>query len=295
MGAGENVGLKDVKYKREQTILKVYGYGEHKKIKVLKLRYLRTAGISDENEFKPAKCTINDEKLAENIARAKSKIFELAFCNPWQYFFTATLSPEKYNRMDLSKFHKDITQFLRDTGKKYGTKIAFLLIPELHEDGKSWHMHGFLHGVPEKELQQFVIGNKMGKVLAEKVKNGEKVYNWLSYQKKFGYCSLEPVRNHEAVSKYVTKYINKNLAKSVKELNAHLYYHSRGLNTAETIKKGTMLADIVPDYENEYCSIKWFDYDEQLLKQLKENLISIDYYKTRKPLRSMKTVDVTEM
>ena len=45
------------------------------------------------------------------------------------------------------------------------------------------------------------------------------------------------------------KYINKNLASSVKDLNAHLYYHSRGLNKAELIKKGVMAAPITPTYK----------------------------------------------
>ena len=39
--------LKDVKYKRDQTILKVYGYGENKKIKVIRMNLLRTAGVED--------------------------------------------------------------------------------------------------------------------------------------------------------------------------------------------------------------------------------------------------------
>lgn len=279
--------LKDVKYKYNQTILKVYGYGDNKKIKVIRMNCLRTAGIEDDKEYRAPKGSVNDFKLDENIQRAKNAIFEYAFCNPWDWFFTGTLDPNKYDRTDLERFHKDLTQWFRNYGKKHNVKIKFLIVPELHTDGISWHIHGFLRGLPKEHLKQFVVGDVMGKALAEKVKKGDEVYNWLPYAKKFGFCDLEPIRNAEAVSKYIMKYINKNLAKSVKELNAHLYYHSRGLNTAKTIKKGTMLADIVPDYENEYCSITWFDYDEQLLKQLKENLISIDYYKTRKPVKSI--------
>ena len=108
----------------------------------------------------------------------------------------------------------------------------------------------------------------MGKGLAEKVKNGDKVYNWLAYAKKFGFCDLERIHNPEAVSKYITKYITQDLAKSVTEINAHQYYHSRGLKTAEVIKKGTMSANIVPDFENEYCRILTCAYDEDLLNLL---------------------------
>ena len=134
-------------------------------------------------------------------------------------------------------------------------------------------MHGLLHGLPVEHLKRFQIGDVMGKKLAEKVKNGDEVYNWIPYFEKFGFCDLEPIRSPEAVSKYITKYINKNLANSVTALNAHLYYVSRGLNTAETIKKGTMLADIVPDFENDYCKVTWLEYSDKLLQTLSDSFL----------------------
>ena len=266
--------LMDEKYKFNQTIVKVLGEGSNKKIKVITMYTLRTKGVEDDyDKIRISEFNTYDSKMRESISRAKNKIFELAFCNSWEYFFTATLDPTKYDRTDLEKFHKDLTQFFRDYKKKYKVKIDFLLIPELHNDGKSWHMHGFLKGIPIEHLKQFKIGDTMGKALAEKVKNGDTVYNWKAYSKKFGFCDLEPIRNHEAVSKYITKYINKSLETSVKDLNAHLYYHSRGLKSAETMKKGTMYNDIVPDFKNDYCSISWLDYSEETLQNL---LNSID-------------------
>ncbi|MGN0542413.1 MAG: hypothetical protein ACI4JG_03095 [Acutalibacteraceae bacterium] len=265
--------LKEVKFKHNQTILKVFGYGDNKKIKVITMNTLRNAGVEDDGTPNYVRCTVNDEKLSESITRAKSKIFEYAFCNPWDFFITATLNPSKYDRTDLEKYHKDLTQFFRDYGKKHAIKIDFLLIPELHKDGKSWHMHGFLKGIPLEHLHQFQIGDIMGKTLAEKVMNGDAVYNWEAYQKKFGFCDLEPICNPEAVSKYITKYINKDLATSVTELNAHLYYHSRGLKTAVTLKKGTMICDIVPSFVGNYCTVSWLDYDEKTLKYLNDNII----------------------
>ena len=277
----KKMALNDVKFKYDQTVLKVYGYGDNKKIKVVRMNCLRTAGIECDDDVRSEKGSVNDAKLEENIQRAKGVIFEYAFCNPWDWFFTATLDPNKYDRTDLEKFHKDLTQWFRDYGKKYDCKIKFLLIPELHSDGKSWHMHGFLYGLPLNHLKQFCLGDVMGKALSEKVKNGDTVYNWIPYQKKFGFCDLEPIRNPEAVSKYITKYINKNLASSVTELNAHLYYHSRGLDRAEVIKKGTMCANIVPSFENEYCSIAWLDFSDSILRELVDSFLDIDYCNTR--------------
>lgn len=273
--------LRDLKYKHDQTILKVYGYGDNKKIKVIHMNWLRTAGVEDDEEYRAPKGSVHDSKLEKNIQRAKNNIFEYAFCNPWDWFFTGTLDPQKYDRTNLDKFHKDLTQWLRDYSKQYNVKIKFLLVPEQHSDGISWHIHGFLRGLPKEHLKQFVVGDVMGKALAEKVKKGDLVYNWLPYAKKFGFCDLEPIRNAEAVSKYMTKYINKNLASSVKDLNAHLYYHSRGLNRAETIKIGVMASPITPTYENEYCSVAWLDYSEELLQELSSSFLDIDYCKTR--------------
>lgn len=273
--------LKDVKYKRDQTILKVYGYGDNKKIKVVRLNWLRTAGIEDDDECRIPKCSVNDSKLDDNIRRAKNAIFEYAFCNPWDWFFTGTIDPQKYDRTNLDKFHKDLTKWFSNYGRIYNVSIKFLLVPEKHSDGISWHIHGFLRGLPKEHLKQFVVGDVMGKGLAEKVKKGDVVYNWLPYAKKFGFCDLEPIRNAEAVSKYMTKYINKNLASSVKDLNAHLYYHSRGLNKAEVIKKGVMALPITPTYENEYCSVAWLDYSQELLQELSSSFFGVDYCKTR--------------
>lgn len=264
---------KFTKYSYNQTILKVFGCGEHKKIKVITMSCLRNKGVEDDTEVFTARGSVNDEKTDESISRTRSAIFELAFCNPWDWFFTATLDPKKYDRTDLKKFHKDLTQWLRDYNKKYKLHIKFLLIPELHSDGKSWHMHGFLYGLPVEHLHQFKVGDKMGFKLAQKVANGDLVYNWCSYMDKFGFCDLEPIRNSEAVSKYVTKYISKNLRNSVKDLNAHMYYCSRGLNRAETIKVGIMSAPITPTFTGDYCSVAWFDFDEDLLKSLADSII----------------------
>lgn len=259
--------LKEQKYKYNQTILKRFTNGENTKYKLITCKCLRNSGVEDETD-KGKRCTVNDEKTDESISRTRSRIFELAYCNSWQWFFTATLDPTKYVRTDLTKFHKALTQWLRNYNKKYSFNIKFILIPELHSDGVSWHIHGLLSGLPVEQLKQFVIGDKMSSKLADKVRNGEILYNWLPYAEKFGFCDLEPIRSHEAVSKYITKYISKSLENSVKDLNAHMYYCSRGLNRAEIIKKGTMSANIVPDFESDYCRISWLENNPLIIDEV---------------------------
>ena len=276
-GGTKDLNLQKIRsraYDYNKTIVKVYGFGDNKKIKVTLMNCVKNKDIEIDKNLSSERGKVNSSKLDENLSRTKNKIFELAYCNKWDYFFTGTLNPNKHDRTDLELFHKQLTQFIRDTNKKYNCKIKFLFVPELHSDRKSWHIHGFLQGVPDNLLSQFRIGDKMGKVIAEKVLNGEIVYNWLDYSKKFGFCDLEPIKNHEAVSKYITKYINKELATSVTELNAHQYYHSRGLQMAAKIKEGSMIWDnTTPSFQNDYCKIAWIDYSENALNEILHSFI----------------------
>ncbi|NMB07290.1 MAG: replication endonuclease, partial [Tissierellia bacterium] len=199
---------------------------------------------------------VNDEKLDNNLSRAKSKVFEYAACNNFDYFITLTLDPIRYNRYDLSKFIKDLGQYIRDLRKKTGADIQYLLIPEPHKDG-AWHMHGLVKGFPDQELELFTLQDKLPYRVLELIKNGRQIYNWTSYAEKFGWCTVERVKSRNAVSKYITKYISKALTVDFKrEKEKKLYYVTRGLKTAEKVKEGHLSSDqldkITFNYENDY-------------------------------------------
>lgn len=188
------------------------------------------------------------------------RVFEYAMCNSFEYFVTLTLDGSKYDRYNLNKYIKDLGQFIRDYRKKYCVNIQYLLIPEQHKDG-AWHMHGLMKGIPSEHL---VVNN-----------NGYK--EWEAYSKKFGYMSIDNIRNNEAVSKYITKYISKSIdgGKGVTEKNKKVYYASRGLETAKIIKKGVLSAmevvSIPWQYENDYVKTVLLTYEEieKILKILK--------------------------
>ena len=204
-------------------------------IKLTLCKSIRKKGIEKEPIKKGS---VNEKKLDCNISRARSKIFEYALCNEWDWFSTFTLDPKKYDRYDLKKFRTDISQFIRNYNRKNNTEVKYLLIPETHKDG-AWHMHGFLIGLPVEQLRLFTLKEKIPKYIRTKLQAGQAVYDWVSYRDKFGFIDLEPIQNHEACAKYVTKYVSKSLAVDIAEVGAHLYYCSKGLRTASEIKKRT--------------------------------------------------------
>lgn len=195
---------------------------------------------------------VNEDKLINNISRSRNKIYEYALCNDWDYFATLTLDPKRYDRYNLDKYIKDLGQFVRDERKRTGNNIQYLLIPEPHKDG-AWHMHGYFKGLPK----------------ASTIKNKNGYLHWQAYSDKFGYCSLDIIKNKEACDKYITKYISKELVRSSQgRKNKKLYYASRGLNTAVRIAVGALdMENLSPDYENDYVAVQWFD-DLETAKQL---------------------------
>lgn len=239
-------------------------YGNRFKIQVLKC--VRKKGVSSARYS--AKGTVNDKKLDCNIRRTKNRIKELVLCNDWEYFITLTLDPKKYDRYDLAKFNKDLTQYIRDLRKKYSANIKYMLIPEQHHDG-AWHMHGFLMGLPKEELEPFSREQFLPYYILNKLDAGEEIYNWVGYQNKFGNCDIEPIRDKERASSYVTKYVTKDLENSIEELNAKMYYCSRGLKRAEEIKRGSTTELYKPTYIKQDDNGE-FLYSEQWLAPMSE-------------------------
>ena len=224
------------------------------KLSCMRYRFIKN---SEPKFYTPKGNAGNDEKLENNISRTKSRIIELGKCNDWDLFVTLTLNPNKYDRKNLGKFISDLSQLIRDERKK-GYDIKYLLIPERHKDG-CWHMHGFIHGLPIEKLHEFTLSERLPKKIIDKLKNGKRVFTWEKYADKFGYADIELIQSKDAASAYISKYITKDLISSVKELNAHAFYASKGLKSSEIIHQGAVLKIIEnPTYENDYVSVKWF-------------------------------------
>lgn len=210
----------------------------------------------DETERGRTNRTKNGDKLEESISRTRTRIFELAICNDWEWFVTMTLNPEYHNRKDLGTYKKKLSTWLKNYNRIHETDIKYLLIPEQHSDRQSWHMHGLLLGLPEEHLQEFTEHETLPIKMIIEIARGNKLYNWPAYAKKFGYVSLSRIRSIENTAKYCAKYITKDLAKTKIEKNKHFYYCSKNLKRAETLYEGPLTKELDEDYSNDYVMIK---------------------------------------
>lgn len=251
------------KYISDFGILRDY---DGKCFKLTRISRYRKRGIEENRVFVSKGNGGNTEKLENSLSRTKSIIKELCLCNPWEWFVTLTLDPVKYNRFDLPKFIKDLSQMLRDYRKRSGNPLKYLLIPERHKDG-CWHLHGLFLGLPVSELHVFTISEHLPYRLLNRLKSGVSVYTWEKYSSRFGFASIEPICNQEAVSSYIVKYITKDALRTISELNSHAFYASKGLKRSSIVFQDVLCREIEnPDFSNKYCDVKWFsDLETALL------------------------------
>src|SRR5690606_17193957 len=88
---------------------------------------IKRAGFEDNKKVK-FKRDVNDKKLSHHIARARTRVFEYAACNNFDYFITLTINDKKLDRDDLKEYIKKLGQFIRDYRKKHEANIQYLLI-----------------------------------------------------------------------------------------------------------------------------------------------------------------------
>lgn len=191
----------------------------------------------------------------------------MAICNEWDYFVTLTFDSKQVgSRYDLAAMMGKFKKWLNNYGQRRAAgALSYLLIPEKHEDG-AWHMHGFIKGIPAQDLQQFTSDEHLPRSILNELAKGRNVFCWTAFAKSFGYCTLAPLRSRDAAAKYVTKYITKDLERSVEALNAHLYYCSKGLERRKLLYRDEVAQPYTPDFENEHISIKQTNNAEELLQ-----------------------------
>lgn len=176
-----------------------------------------------------------DNKLLNNIARAKTNCFNIVLNNKFTFFFTQTID-SKFARTDLNQLINKFRYYNKQLRKLYKEDFYYLIIPEYHKDKKNWHLHGFLSSA--YGLDSYI--NKNGFLSVSALDN-------------IGFNSISKIKNYTACCKYILKYITKETALTIKK-GEHFYYCSKNLSR-QNICKSFASFEIAPihfDFKNEY-------------------------------------------
>ena len=131
----------------------------------------------------------NEGRFRNNMKRAVNQVYDLARANHFDWFITLTLDPQAVDRTDYDECAKLIVLF---TKKLRRNGNGYIIVPELHSDGKSYHFHGLVQG--ELDLTHW---------------KGE-VYNLNNFE--FGYTTAMKIKDPQRVATYIAKYLTKDIS-----------------------------------------------------------------------------------
>lgn len=176
----------------------------------------------------------NKDNQVRSLRRSMQSIYEIARSNNFDYFATFTFS-QSY-RYDYDTCKKKFLKWLKNFKARKCYDIEWLCVPEQHKDG-AWHFHAMFQGDLSAHL---VAGVHAGRYIIS------------AYR--LGINEIEPIRNSNRCASYITKYITKDLALSLK--NRRRYFYSAGLKKPESkeiylsddIDLFEFISDHFPDY-----------------------------------------------
>ena len=175
------------------------------------------------NHSKKVHASEPSEKQREHVIqssmnRTVQKIYEISRANIWDYFLTLTFDRNKLDSSNYNLLCDKVSKWLNNLRSRYAPDLKYLIVPELHKDGKHYHFHGLLANIGNITLKDSGIK-----------KNGHTIYNLSNW--KYGFSTVTKVIDSNKVSSYITKYITKDLCAVSK--NKRRYWTSKNCDTAK--------------------------------------------------------------
>lgn len=159
--------------------------------------------------------------LFSSMNRTKNKVYYLARSNDWEWFFTLTFNPVLVDSFDYAACTDKLHDWLSNMRKKC-PGMKYLVVPEQHKSGR-WHFHGL-----------FACCDDLGFVdSGKRTSTGDIIYNVGKYR--LGYSTATKVRDPRRVTRYIGKYVTKDLCAVTK--GKKRYWCSRNLAQADIEKK----------------------------------------------------------
>lgn len=180
-----------------------------------------------ENELKK----MQERSLEESCRRSKDNLYNLINSNKWEYFITltfdykGTFTGKEIDTTNYDEVYKRLNTFLKNFKYRNNSHLQYVIVPELHEDKKHFHLHGLLANC--NELSFVDSGHKTDK--------GEVIYNVTNWS--YGFTTATKVKDNNRVCSYIAKYMSKDNLHNIP--NRHRYLCSRGLNRVKAKKLNT--------------------------------------------------------
>ena len=158
--------------------------------------------------------------VESSYKRTKQSIYSVVRANTWEYFVTLTFNREKVVASDYDEVRRHINSFLT-YARTLAPDLKYIFIPELHKDGKNYHIHGLVADIGNLQLIDSGV-----------VQNGKKIYNLAQYKK--GFSTFSEIVELDKTCSYITKYVTKDLCTLAK--GKRRFWASKNINKPKELK-----------------------------------------------------------
>lgn len=187
----------------------ITNYSDNTK-KVVYHSYKSVKGIQREKRKSGGHCSDEEKERYKylNLLRTKQTIIDYAKENscevPWDFFVTLTFDKEIVGDRDNYDVCCNYLKKWINNQKHQNPTLEYLFVVEKHKLG-GYHFHGIVRNATNWKLAP-AINPHSGKQI---IKNGSRIYNLDNY--KLGFTTISRIKNQDAVSVYISKYITKEL------------------------------------------------------------------------------------
>lgn len=222
----------------------------------------------DESELDCDQLIFRKKKSVNNSTRRTvNTIYDIARSNSWEWFITFTFNPDKVDSFNYEVCCKKLKNWIDNVMRGSGKNVKYLAVPELHKSGRI-HFHMLVSGI---DLIMIDSGHK--------TKSGLTIYNLGQYR--WGFTTAVQVYETNGISKYICKYITKELIASTKGKRRYWASKSVSRPTEEVFYTRHLATN-----ENIYNSMTEMVYSKQIERKdlAGKTLETIKYYEFEKGL-----------
>jgi hypothetical protein len=155
-----------------------------------------------------------EESIRTSLQRTKQNIIDLSKNNNWDYFVTITFDKTKIDRYDYDLITTKLSKRLQNLKYQRCPGMAYILVPELHEDG-AYHFHGLFANIENLKIVQSGLKTADGKI----------IFNIEDFN--LGFTTATKITDTKKASFYISKYVTKDLI--TKTFNKKRYWCSQNL------------------------------------------------------------------
>lgn len=158
--------------------------------------YREPMRIGERTSLKNRSKKASNKPSERSVYRTRAVLEDLCICNAFTLFCTFTFDPKRYNSKHLIFCRKYMNTWIHNCKKRHSKHLQYLVVPELHKSG-AIHFHALLKfydgGLKDSGVKQ----------------HGRTVFNIPHWH--FGFSTAVKIDNQEAVSRYIRKYITKDM------------------------------------------------------------------------------------